>query len=247
VKNILLLTSTIRPKPDQPQLTLIDPEQRIADYSKALRFQARLLEQGVIDRIVYVDNSGFDLNALASRFPSSSIEWVSFYDLDYDASYHRGYGEFRLIDQAFRKSETLSSMTLEDRVWKVTGRYIVKNLRAVIALTPATFDLYCEVRGAWAEMGFMAWSRAGYELHIRDLWRCFATAMAPELILAERLRTADSTVSEIVTDFFWPPFIVGRRGSDGSPFQGRLTPLRFALTAGIKLMELPLRRLAGPR
>ena len=121
---------------------------------------------------------------------------MSFYDLDYDSSYHRGYGEFRLIDQAFRRSETLSSMTLEDRVWKVTGRYIVKNLRAVIALTPATFDLYCEVRGAWAEMGFMAWSRAGYELHIRDLWRCFATAMAPELILAERLRTADSTVSE---------------------------------------------------
>ena len=147
MKNILLLTSTIRPKPDQPHLKVSDPEQRLSDYSRTLDFQLRLLDRGVIDRIVYVDNSGYDLGTLVGRFPSESIEWVSFYDLDYDSSYHRGYGEFRLIDHAFRASGTLASMNREDSVWKLTGRYVVKNLRTVMALAPSAFDLYCDVRG----------------------------------------------------------------------------------------------------
>jgi hypothetical protein len=246
VSNILLLTSTIRPKRDQPQLSVVDPEERLGDYARALEYQARLLERGVVDRIVYVDNSGYDLRPLATRFPSPAIEWVSFYDLDYDMSYHRGYGEFRLIDHAHRVSGTLADMAPEDRVWKVTGRYIVKNLRTVIALTPGTFDLYCEVRDVWADMGLMAWSRKGYERHIRELWRQFASPMAPELILAQRLRDANASTCEIISSFYWPPFIVGRRGTDGSAFQGPFTPVRFALAAAGKLLELPIRRLARP-
>ena len=93
----------------------------------------------------------------------------------------------------------------------------------------------------------MAWNRVGYERHIHGLWRNFATGMAPELILAERLRKADRSSCKIVTSFFWPPFIVGRRGSDGTPFQGRFTPVKFALTAGVKLLQLPVRTLSHAR
>lgn len=247
MKNILLLTSTIRPKPNQPQLKLADPEERLADYARALEFQTRLLARGVIDRIVYADNSGYDLEPLRARFASPAIEWISFYDLNYDSSFHRGYGEFRLVDRAALDSAALGAMGDADRVWKVTGRYVVENLATVIAATPRSFDLCCEVRGGWAEMGFMAWSRRGYEQHVRGLWQRFATGKVPELILAERLRQADRSASGIVTSFFWPPFVVGRRGSDGTPFQGRFTPLRFALTAGIKLIQLPVRRLLHER
>jgi hypothetical protein len=243
VLNILLLTSTIRPKPNQPELKLADPTQRLADYAGALEFQAGLLERNVIDRIVYVDNSGYDLRALSDRFRSPAIEWISFYDLDYDRSYHRGYGEFRLIDHAFRTSTVLAGMDATDHVWKITGRYVVKNLGTVIAATPRTFDLCCDVHGNWAEMGFMGWSRLGYEHHIRELWRHFATGKVPELIFSERLRQADRAASRIVTSFFWPPLVIGRRGSDGTPLRGRFTPLKFALTAGIKLIQLPVRRL----
>ncbi len=243
MKNILLLTSTIRPKPNQPQLKLADPAERLKDYDEALKFHCHLLEQGIVDKIVYVDNSGFDLSCLSEHYPSPDIEWVSFYDLDYDPSYHRGYGEFRLIDHAFTHAETFRHMDSTDRVWKVTGRYMVKNLGRVIAMTPPSFDLYCNVSNGWAEMGFMAWSRHGYEHHIKSLWQKFATGKAPELILAEKILATTHTPCRIVTTFFWPPFIVGRRGTDGTNFQGRLTPVRFALEAAAKLALFPFRRL----
>ena len=140
------------PKPDRPHPKVSDPEQRLSEDSRT-GASLRLLNRGVIDRTVYADNSGYDLGALVGRFPSGSIEWVSFYDLDYDSSDHRGYGEFRLIDHAFRASGTLSAMNREDSVWKLTGRDVVKNLRTVMALAPSAFDLYCDVRGVWAGDG----------------------------------------------------------------------------------------------
>jgi hypothetical protein len=243
MRNILLLTSTIRPKPGQPQLLLSDPKERLRDYANALSFQVSLLERNTIDWIVFADNSGYDLSPLRSRYPSSRIEWISFHDLDYDASYHRGYGESRLIDHAFAASATLSSLAPVDRVWKVTGRYIVRNLRTIIAFTPRSFDIYCDLRGSWAEMSLMAWSPLGYELHVSGLWRHFATDKVPELILAERLETADRSRCRIVTSMYWPPRVEGRRGTDGTPFQGRFTPVRLLLAACVKLLQWPFRRL----
>ena len=242
--NILLLTSTIRPKADQPDLAIVDVDERLADYARSLAFQTRLLEQGVIDRIVYVDNSGFDLAPLRDRFPSPSIEWVSHYGLDYDPSFHRGYGEFRLIDHAFSVSRTLGEMSADAKVWKLTGRYIASNLGRVIRMTPRWFDVCCNVRGGWAELSLVAWSAAGYERHIRGLWEHFATPTAPELVLAERL-FADGDPNAILS-WFWPPYIEGRRGANRVPFAGRWTPVRFAITAGVKAAQWPFRR-AWPR
>ena len=243
--NVLLLTSTIRPNVDQPQLKLVDPQERLDDYSRALGHYAMLLDAGVVDRIVYADNSGFDLSGLRARYASSRIDWVSFYDLDYDPSYHRGYGEFRLVDRAWRESPVLARLHANDRVWKVTGRYIIENLRAVIAMTPRKFDLCCEVRGVWAEMGFMAWSPHGYALHIEGLWHHFATGKVPELILAERLREVDPAASHIVRSWYWPPVVTGRRGTDGSSYKGRFTSVRFLAAAALKLVQWPIRRISA--
>jgi hypothetical protein len=249
MKNILLLTSTVRPKPGQPSLALHDPEARLQEYRNALAFNVDLLLRGTVDAIVYADNSGFDLSPLKSAFPSGSIEWISFYDLDYDPGYHRGYGEFRLIDHAYRVSRVLPRCALHDRVWKVTGRYVVKNFSRIVELTPKNYDLFCEVRAGWAEMSVMAWNQIGYQAHIRDFWQQLTSDMAPELLLAERLRQAGRGNCRTLTNPYWPPFLIGRRGSDGSPFQGRWTRARFSLTAAIKLAQLPLRwaRHAGDR
>jgi hypothetical protein len=243
MKNILLLTSTIRPKANQPQLKLADPEERLTDYRQALDFYVRLVEQGVLDKIVYADNSGVDLKCLSERFSADHIEWIGTYDLGYDSSYHRGYGEFRLVDHAFAASRILSSLGKDDRIWKVTGRYQVKNLANVIAMTPRQFDLYCNVKGDWAEMGFMAWSRVGYERVIKGIWQNFATGKVPELILAEHLKSIPGNICKVVTSFYWPPFIDGRRGSDGSQFQGRFTRIKFLLALGHKSLAWPFRRL----
>jgi hypothetical protein len=241
MRNILLLTSTIAPKPDQPDLQLIDPAKRLEDYARSLQFQVELLTRRVVDQIIYVDNSGYNLSILKYRFPLGSIEWISNYDLDYDKSYHRGYGEFRLIDNAYRSSNALRSAADGDRVWKITGRYIVKNLKTVLALQPRRFDLYCDIKDNWADMAVIAWTKSGYEQYISGLWQHFATTRVPELIFAERLKAARTSASRIVTSWYWPPVIVGRRGSDGKPLQGRLTPLRFGINASLKAAQLPFR------
>ena len=241
MKNILLLTATIQPKTDQPDLAIANPVERLKDYRNALEFYALQLEAGVLDRIVFIDNSGYDLACLSERFTSDRIEWISFYDLDYPSTYHRGYGEFRLVDTAFSRSETLKALGDSDIVWKVTGRYIVKNLATVIRYGPKKMDLYCKVNKGWAEMSLMAWSRRGYETIIKNIWERFATGKIPELILAEKLAGVDRSVCRVVTTYYWPPFIIGRRGANGVAYQGRFTPVKFALTVLMKLAALPRR------
>lgn len=243
MKNILLLTSTIRPKTDQPELAIANPDERLKDYRNALQFYSECLNEGVIDRIVYIDNSGYDLSCLSDQFTSDRIEWISFYDLDYPSDYHRGYGEFRLVDTAFSRSKTLAEMGKEDVLWKVTGRYIVKNLATVIKYAPKRLDLYCLIKKKiWAEMSLMAWSRRGYDMIIKGIWEQFATRKIPELILAEKMNGFDRSLCRIVTTYHWPPFIIGRRGANAVPYQGRFTPFKFALTVMYKWLALSFRR-----
>ena len=242
MKNILLLTATIRPKP-QPELAVADPGERLNDYLRALEFYVTLLSAGVLERIVFIDNSGYDLRPLAERCPSEQIEFLTFYDLDYPVTFHRGYGEFRLVDTAFTRSATLSALEKTDMVWKVTGRYIVKNLARVIRLAPKEADLYCKVKKErWVEMSLMAWSRRGYEAIIKDVWQEFASGTIPELILARKLEQFTTATCRIVTTYYWPPFIIGRRGANAVPYQGRFTPVKFAFTSLWKLAALPFRK-----
>lgn len=243
-RHFVLLTATVTPRSDQPELALVDPEARLKDYETALGFYRGLLVQGTISGIVFAENSGFDLGRLEGSFGAAGIEYLGGYDLDYPSTYHRGYGEFRLIDRAVASSRLLRDLRPEDRVWKITGRYVLRNMRRFVAAAPAAFDLYCDVTGDWAEMGVLAWSSQGHAHIIRDLWKELATGKVPELILAEKLRSRSFDPRRIVSSFYWPPFLEGRRAANGVSFQGRLGPLRFASAALQKSLTYPLRRAA---
>jgi len=241
MKNILLLTATIKPNSNQPQLQLANPKERLEDYRKALIFYTKVLKEGVIDGIVFVDNSGFDLKNLSDSFPLENIEWLSFFGLDYPSSYHRGYGEFKLVDYAFANSASLRGLNESDTVWKVTGRYIVKNLKSVIFYAPRQFDLYCNIRNNWVDMGVMAWSIAGYEHFIKEVSENFKTAMAPELIMAQLILEQAKSRDGVVSGYYWMPLIIGRRGSDGGQFQGKFTFFKFLLLSCVNWLRLPFR------
>ena len=241
MNNIVLLTSTIKPNSNQPGLKLTNPEDRLEDYREALAFYSMKLREGTIDRIVFVDNSGFDLKCLSDIFPSKNIEWISFFGLDYPLSYHRGYGEFKLIDYAFANSSNLRKLETGDIVWKITGRYIVKNLKSIIKYAPRQFDLYCDIRKNWVDMGIMAWSSAGYENHVKGMSENFKTAMPPELIMSQRIREQVKSSDRVVTNFYRMPLIIGRRGFDGGLFQGKFTYVKFLLLSCINLAKFPFR------
>ncbi|MCX4188430.1 hypothetical protein [Methylophaga sp. OBS4] len=227
MRNIVLLTATIRPKVDQPKLALTNVDERLADYRKALRFYTEKLKSGIIDNIVFVDNSGYDLDDIKKEYPGG-VEFISFYDLDYPKGYHRGYGEFRLIDYAHDNSVTLARLGDADHVWKITGRYIIKNMERVIRFAPEHVDVYVNSRGNWIDMEIMSWSAKGYSSYIRNAWQSFAGRMPPELKLKEIIDNHLPDGVRVVDTFYYPPFVIGRRGTDVSSFVGRLGYLRQA-------------------
>lgn len=242
IENIVLLTSTIQPKLDQPQLVLSNPLERLEDYRKALIFYSSLLNENIIQKIIFVDNSSYDLKDLIAQFSNPAIEFISFYGLDYSSSYHRGYGEFKLIDYAFDHSTFIKNSRNEAVIWKVSGRYIVKNFKTVIKLAPRSFDLYLDTRKNWVEMSVMAWNSVGYQKVIKNVCEEFKTGMAPELILAKKIKSAATGGAKIVNPFTWPTYLIARRGTDGKYFESRFTPINFLIKALLLLMIWPLRR-----
>lgn len=63
-QNIVLLTATIRTPSDVKNLQRTGVAVRLNDYIDALGFYISKLNSGVIDKIVFCDNSGYDLAAL---------------------------------------------------------------------------------------------------------------------------------------------------------------------------------------
>ena len=88
--NILLLTSTIAPRPDTHALVRSDPDLRLQDYLRSLEFYLQQLADGVFDTLVYVDNSGHSLASLAELAQKKGVfaqcEFIS-YESDMPAQY----------------------------------------------------------------------------------------------------------------------------------------------------------------
>jgi hypothetical protein len=238
-RNVLLLTATIAPKPGQPDLQIVDATQRLQDYATALSFYQGLLDQDVLNAIVFAENSGFDLASLRARFQHPGIEWISHYDLDYPQHFHRGYGESRLIDHAMAHSLVLGSLAANDVVWKVSGRYVVTNLGRLVCRRAQGGEFHAIRRRDWVEMSVMAWTIRGYQAFMFDLWRHLQTPRAPELILAEIVDSRQAGDAMRCQGFRWPIRIVGRRGSNASSFQGRLTDFRIGLESAFWTLMRP--------
>lgn len=244
IKNIVLLSATIKPKLEQPKLAVTNAEVRLAQYVTALQFYKQLLDKKVIDGIVFIDNSGFPMEALKGDFTHEGIELISYDGLDYPSNYHRGYGEFKLIDYASANSRLLNGMSEEDVVWKITGRYIISNLSMMIAFLPRKFDVYVNIRAQkWVDMEVMAWKKSGYRGLITRSWADFTGQEPPELLLAKKLLKRERLGLRVVTQYLYPPLIKGVRGTDGSSFSGPLTKLKHTFRVLCKLTLMPVQLL----
>jgi hypothetical protein len=225
------MTATINPLKGLPSLARTDPDQRRADYIDALKFYMPLLGL-CFDAIVFAENSGADLSdlrALAREHPlGDRVEFVSFYGLDFPPEYGRGYGEFVMVDYAISQSESLRK--LGTVVWKVTGRYVLLNMKAMVASYPGA-DIYCHMRDyphKLCELAFLSWTQKGYntiikgmapklrndqkprvteEVHFRNL---IDRSKKSELIIAPRLRVV--------------PIVEGIRAWDNSRYSNQNSP-----------------------
>lgn len=163
----LLMTATITPQVGLTGLKRTDPAVRRQDYIKALRFYLEV-ETELVDRIVFVENSNSDisdLRAIAQEYPNKQVEIVSYYGLDYPASYGRGYGEYLLMETAFEESRILRDLPPDEVLWKVTGRYILSNYSRLWRTIPSGAKFYIDVKPGrkYADTRTFAASRSSLE------------------------------------------------------------------------------------
>lgn len=229
-KRVVLLTATIIP-PEGAATTLarMDPEARKNDYKSAFSYYLAMLRKGEINGIVFCDNSASDLrfleDLLSSQIERDSVELLSFFGLDYPPLYSRAYGEFKLLDYAMEHSRLVRELPDDGMVWKVTGRYVVRNLRKVIKTRPRKSNLYVHCRTIpklWAEMFVMAWNKRAYAEIMRHRYKDFGEAtlngVSGETIFFEALAKGGFS-SRVVRRFKAVPELEGIRGWDGQRYE----------------------------
>ena len=139
----VFLTATIAPP--HTAVARNDPKVRLQDYLKALEFYLSL-PTAIIDRILFVDNSGSDITPIEEfvrkRVTGKVVELISFEGNDHAASYGKAYGEFKLLDFGLNHTSLLSET---DYFWKVTGRLRVLNFADMVAVVTPHYDVLCDL------------------------------------------------------------------------------------------------------
>jgi hypothetical protein len=232
MRNVLLLTATVTPLEGIPSLARTDPTQRLEDYRLALAFYIKLL--GVcFDALVFAENSNSDISALkalvADAGCANRVEFISFHGLDFPPKFGRGYGEFRLIKHAVDQSRILAEASV---IWKVTGRYIIENIAAIVGSMPPDVDLYCHMRN-WpyrlCELYLLAWDRHAYETVIANSHPSLRNDIVPdthtvEEALFRKLIEEASDDIRVQPRFTVVPIVKGIRGWDNSDYSSRWSP-----------------------
>ncbi|MGU3330492.1 hypothetical protein FV228_08175 [Methylobacterium sp. WL18] len=224
--NILLMTATITPPVGVPNLQRTNPILRMEDYRQALIFYMSFIGRG-ISGIVFVDNSESDLAILADTAcaagQADNVEFLSFDGLKYPPAYDRGYGELIIVDHAMATARMIQALPSDGFVWKVTGRYIVRNLKRIIDKSPLRADIYCNFRNIpvrLVDMYLMRWNVLGYQHALRGAYQKLAInvpGVAPGVVPEQLLRKHLDQIApalKLKVRFNCTPELVGIRGGD---------------------------------
>lgn len=132
----LLLTATVTPG-DVIFCDRRDETVRLGDYLYAFRFW---LGESYVTRIVFVENSGFNLAPFREMLTrhgreDQKVELISFVQPKFDAGLGKSYGEAKIIEHALSHSDLLRDNPF---VVKATGRYYATNFFKVWPLVVQT-------------------------------------------------------------------------------------------------------------
>ena len=146
---IILLTACINPN-GMAFTALQDKDLRLYQYKAALNWYLKKTSV----KIVFVENTGFNIAPMFEEYINNGrLEVLSFKGNDYDKSRGKGYGEGLILKYAVENSIFMKTSKV---MIKVTGRFIIKNLNAImrnytmrtIQADKALFNgrLYCRSR-----------------------------------------------------------------------------------------------------
>jgi hypothetical protein len=127
-------------------------EEREKMYLSTIHFYANkiLINVNVWAKIVFVDNSGWDLTKMQKQLPQyeTSIEFIALNPNLFDISKGKGYNELLLINLAIKQSQFIRE---SQAFLKVTGRYPVYNILYFLDYFSKSFqfnsvDLYIDIK-----------------------------------------------------------------------------------------------------
>jgi hypothetical protein len=153
------------------------------------------------------------------------VEFLSHDGLDYPPSHGRGFGEFKLLDDAMQRSRLISELKPQDLIWKITGRYCLDNLPELIASASPDANLTCQCRNhpmRWMDLFVMAWTAQGHSQYVRGIYeqlREDQSLLSAEVTYRHILDRAVATGAPIQQRFGCPPELTGVRGSDNQHYQ----------------------------
>ena len=220
----LLVTSTISPDADVYLIARKDPQLRLNDYVEALPTYLNLIKARIIDNLVYADNSGFDLTPLRTLAEQMGVadkcEFISFKSLA-DPEVSRYFLEVDLIRYVILNSVFLKENT--QYVWKVTGRYRVKNAASIIRESPSDGDVYVNCRNhpyKTVDFYFLRFNMAGFYKLVSASLDDFKSRRNGEDILRERIDSGFAPDIKVIPRFNVTPQLLGTRGFDGARYGG---------------------------
>jgi hypothetical protein len=215
------MTATITPH-NARNLARTDPVARLQDYYEALGFYLALIDRP-LHGIVFVENSDSDVTTLrqlvASRGLTGRVEFLCNYGVHLYSEKGRAHGEFKLLDYAMAASVMVIDAGVNHVVWKITGRYTVKNLASMIASAPRGFDAYVDMKDhprRWMDMRLMAWTSTGYDRIFRGIADDL-DSKTHEMLMREYLPKR-AQGARLVPRFSKEPFIDGVRGWDNNNY-----------------------------
>jgi len=225
--NVFLLTATVTPPQGAAQLARTDPRLRLNDYAVALTFYIEQIKSGIISGLIFADNSNSDISELRKIAKDSGIEnkieFISFFGLDYSPAFGRGYGEFKLIDYVMEHSTIVATLPSTAKIWKVTGRYILRNIREIINTAPSTVDFYCNCRNIpehWIDLFVLCWSKNGHQSILSGIYEKLREGVIQGSAEHEFRRILDKldTSLIVVKRFRRVPILVGIRSLDNQSY-----------------------------
>jgi len=228
----LVLTSTIRV--DHPEFLRpggrLDTKQRLGDYTSAL--EAWITRQDTLRDIVFVDNSGYPLDALQQVVDRNAaagkrVELISFRTEGYSASRGRSYGELDILRMALSRSALLAQA---DVFAKVTGRVFIPNVDAIIrAVAPD-----CDIVGRLSHN--LTWLETVFVLFRKELFAQRLLPYALEHVDAQKRMYIEHALASVCLRSIadgarWYPFpaeprIRGLRGLDSQPYPSNILRAR---------------------
>lgn len=235
-----MMTATISPPPGA--VARSDRAKRLADYLAALEFYLSLPNE-TVDRVVFVDNSAGDtdaVEALARRVAhDKTVEIISFDGNDHPVHYGKAYGEFKLIDYGLATSRLARE---NDVLWKVTGRLRLTNIAEIAAALPRPYDLACDLRNVPIlgmgklrgspnmDLRAFACSMHGYRGLFDGLWRERTTGFDAEFFYDVVKAALDGT-HRIVPRFPVQPRFAGASGRHDRQYDAGLQALKTDVRA----------------